>query len=95
MTRSEELSPAVLELSRVESVLVLNNTSTTLCFCEGPYMGVWSLRSGNVYRHAADGSFTVWEPRLQTWIVRPARHHGHVRADTKIMLRLIRPHHPP
>jgi hypothetical protein len=94
MARSKELSPALLELSRVESVLVLNNTSTTLCFCEVPYMGVWSVRSGNVYRYA-DGSVTVWEPRLQTWIVRPARHHGHVRADTEIMLRLIRPHHPP
>ena len=58
-------------------------------------MGVWSLHSGNVYRYA-NGRVTVWEPWLQTWIVRPARHHGHhVRADTEIMLRLIRPHHPP
>ena len=94
MACSKELSPAVLELSRVESVLVLNNTSTTLCFCEVPYMGVWSLHSGNVYRYA-NGSVTIWEPWLQTWIVQPTRHHGHVHADAEIMLRLIRPHHPP
>jgi hypothetical protein len=91
MAHGREHSLAVLDLSRVKSVLVLNNTSTWR-FCEIPYMGVWSLCSSSVYRYA-DSSITVWEPWLQTWIVRPARRHGHVRADAKIMLRLIRPHH--
>ena len=45
-----------------------------------PYVGYWSLRSGTVYRDA-DGSVTVWDTRLQSWIMRPTRYRGYERRN--------------
>jgi hypothetical protein len=92
MASSKESFP-VLELRLVKTVLVVNNASVVWRFCEVPYIGKWSLRSGNVYRYA-NGSVTVWKPRLQVWIMRPAQYQAH-GADTEILLRLIRPRHRP
>ncbi|KAI2511617.1 hypothetical protein MHU86_2683 [Fragilaria crotonensis] len=91
MTTDEEDSLELLELWMVKTVLVLNKASVVWRFCEVPYIGVRSLRSGNVYRYA-NGSVTIWDHRLQMWIARPKRYHAH-EADTEILLRLIRPHH--
>jgi len=91
MATDEEDPSELRELCYVKTVLVLNKASVVWRFWEVPYIGVRSLRSGNVYRYA-NGSVAIWDHRLQVWIARPKRIQAH-ETDTEILLRLIRPHH--
>lgn len=62
----------------LKSVILLDSQSAGWRFREDPAIGERSLRSGKVYRHA-DGSVTVYEPRLQAWVIRPVRSPAYVR----------------
>jgi hypothetical protein len=91
MATYEEDPSELRELCYIKTVLVLNKASIVWRFWEVPYIGVRSLRSGNVYRYA-NGSVAIWDHRLQVWIAQPKRIQAH-ETDTEILLRLIRPHH--
>jgi hypothetical protein len=68
----------VVKRRLMKSVFILDSTGATWRFREDPYIGKWSLRSGCIYRHA-DGSVTVWESRLQTWVIRPRQSTAYFR----------------
>jgi hypothetical protein len=52
-------------------LLILSPAAACEFARENPFV-IWSLRSGNLYLHA-DSSVTVWEPRLQSWVLQPVR----------------------
>ncbi|KAI2502116.1 hypothetical protein MHU86_12346 [Fragilaria crotonensis] len=60
------------------SVFPLSYDGAKWRFTLNPPIGVRSLRSGDVHRHA-DGSVTVFEPRLQAWVIRPPRPQDYYR----------------
>ena len=70
MTCSTPLFAAKQRL--LKSVFILSKTDATWRFQEDPAIGVRSLRSGRIFRHA-DGSVTTFESRLQAWVIRPVR----------------------
>jgi hypothetical protein len=70
MTCSTPLFAAKQRL--LKSVFILSKTDATWRFREDPAIGVRSLRSGRIFRHA-DGSVTTFESRLQAWVIRPVR----------------------
>ena len=76
MTRSIPLFKAKQRL--LKSVFILSDTDATWRFREDPAIGVRSLRSGRIFRHA-DGSVTAYEPLLQAWVIRPQRSAASVR----------------
>ncbi|KAI2497111.1 hypothetical protein MHU86_17372 [Fragilaria crotonensis] len=76
MTCSKKLFYAKQRL--LKSVILLDSDSAGWRFREDPAIGEWSLRSGSVFRHA-DGSVTVYEHRLQAWVIRPQRSAAYVR----------------
>ncbi len=78
MTRSTALFTAKAERRLLRSVFILSDDGASWRFRLDPPTGVRSLRSGEVYRHA-DGSVTAFEPRLQTWIMRPTRPQAYYR----------------
>ena len=78
MTRSTALFTAKAERRLLRSVFALSDHGATWRFRWAPTIGVWSLRSGEVYLHA-DGSVTAFEPRLQAWVMRPTRPQAYYR----------------
>ena len=78
MTRYTALFTAKAERRLLRSVFALSEDGAKWRFRLDPVIGVWSLRSGEVYRHA-DGSVTAFEPRLQAWVMRPKRPQAYYR----------------
>ncbi len=62
----------------MRSVFALSDDSASWRFRLDPPLGVWSLRSGEVYCHA-DGSVTAFEPRPQACVMRPTRPKAYYR----------------
>jgi hypothetical protein len=77
MTCSKELFKAKQQ-RLLKSVILLDSNSAGWCFREDPAIGERSLRSGEVYRHA-DGGDSVYERRLQAWVIRPVQSPAYVR----------------
>jgi hypothetical protein len=76
MTCSDHLS--IVKQRLLKSVFILTNEDASRRFREDPAIGEWSLHSGRIFRHA-DGSVTAYEPRLQAWVIRPARSQASLR----------------
>jgi len=76
MTCSKSL--LIVKQRLLKLVIILPLDSAGWRFREDPPVGKWSLRSGSVFRHA-DGSVTVYEHRLQAWVIRPQRSAAYVR----------------
>ena len=62
----------------LESISVLTNDNVSWRFREDPAIGVKSLRSRRIFR-LADGSVTVYEHRLQAWVIRAEHSTAYVR----------------
>ena len=78
MTRSTALFDAKAERRLLRSVFALSEDGAAWRFRLDPPIGTRSLRSGDVHRHA-DGSVTVFETRLQAWVMRPPRAQAYYR----------------